>query len=89
MTVRWNGDKRSGGVLIAQRQIHKSVTEDRLVNLCMRALHGHDHMGICMNCGHAESMAGIYVCTNCDKPSVMDVTLALKLECFNTTKESV
>lgn len=50
-------------------KIHQSVTEDRVVALCMRRLHTVDNPGLCLSCGEeaegCEPDAERYTCDSC------------------------
>ena len=60
---------------MVRRLPHKSITEDRVVAMCMRQLTTLDNPGICLACGEeadgCEPDAENYECEHCGEPCVM------------------
>lgn len=54
--------------------IHKSITEDRVIATCMRRMNSLDDPGICLSCGEdtdgVEPDAERYLCVHCGNHSV-------------------
>jgi len=56
------------------KEIHSSVTEDRVLAMCMRRMRTLDNPGICIACGAeadgCEPDAARYTCEACDEKQV-------------------
>lgn len=59
-----------------RKDIHTSVTEDRVIEACERRETTLDNPGICLACGadhdECEPDARNYRCEECDQPQVFD-----------------
>ncbi len=58
-------------------QLHKSITEERVIDACRRAMTTLDNPGFCISCGEeadgVEPDARNYKCDCCEKKTVFGV----------------
>ena len=70
-----------------RRLPHKSITEDRIVAMCMRAARTVDNPGICLACGNdqdgCEPDARNYTCEACGESCVMGAEEILIAGCYH------